>query len=662
MQGCDDTFSHDIHVFDPPAVQIASQNVCEGVTGQFFDQTVTAVGNEVIQWSWDFGDGDTSDLEDPTHLYLASGGYTVTLTVNTPYCSGTGIQNVLVEAKPVASFVPVPNIGCSPLDVSFTNTSTGAVSYVWDFGDGTSDTNPSPQHTYFNAGPGNAIDTVMLVASTLFGCSDTATAMITVAPPVVAGFTHNALPGCAPLDVQLALVFPVTMIGANAFGCVDTTYDQVTVYPVPSASFNVAPGIGCHPLTAQMMNASTGATIYDWSYGDGATSDTTAAVHAHTWNNFTTATVSYPVTLIATNQYGCSSTTSKQVEVYPAVVASFTMDTVGCSPFPADIVNTSSGASSYFWDLGDGSGSVQPSPAHFYLNAGLSDVIYTATLVSTSVFGCSDTTSMDVLVHPSPIVQFTPSMLAGCQPLQVDFQDLTLGAVGMDWQFGDGAFTNGGPGDVTHTYAHTDTVPATYTVQLIGTTAFGCTDTATAPIQVYPQVVAAFTAPAEGCTPLTIAPVNTSTGAGTYLWDMGDGVTLLGPAPTHTYINGTSVNLSRTITLIATSAYGCADTLQWTVVVHPAPSAAFTATPFIQQFPASTVTLVNNTGPGAWSHAWEFGDGASSPATTAGIARLWHLGPVHHHAGGNGQCVQRYRHANGGDNAAFAHGLFHRFW
>jgi len=736
VQGCDDTFSHDIHVFDPPAVQIGSQNVCEGVTGQFFDQTVTAVGNEVIQWSWDFGDGDTSDLEDPSHLYPASGGYTVTLTVNTPYCSGSGFQNVLVEAKPVASFVPVPNIGCSPLNVAFTNTSTGAVSYAWDFGDGTSDTNPSPQHTYFNAGPGNAIDTVMLVASTLFGCSDTATAMITVAPPVVAGFTHDALPGCAPLDVQFtntstgagsytwdfgdggtstapspahqyvnttlflevrtvtliatspagctdtvattilvyptpdftfvaqpdsgcspltitfpsivgavsyqwdfgdgasgtgpspahtylntttgALVFPVTMIGANAFGCVDTTYDQVTVFPVPSASFNVAPGIGCHPLTAQMMNASTGATTYDWSYGDGTTSDTTATTHAHTWNNFGTATVSYPITLIATNQSGCSNSTSKQVEVYPAVVASFTMDTIGCSPFPADIVNTSAGATSYFWDLGDGSGSTLPSPAHYYLNAGLNDVGFTATLVATSVYGCSDTASADVLVHPAPIVQFTPSALAGCQPLQVDFQDLTIGAVGMDWQFGDGAFLSGGPGNTTHTYTHGDSLPVTYDVQVIGTTVYGCTDTATAPIQVYPHVAAAFTAPSEGCTPLTIAPVNTSTGAGTYLWDMGDGVSLLGPAPTHTYLNGTSVNLSRTITLIAMSAYGCADTAQWTVVVHPSPSAAFTATPFIQQFPASTVTLVNNTGPGAWSHAWDFGDGASSPLQQPG--------------------------------------------
>jgi hypothetical protein len=60
------------------------------------------------------------------------------------------------------------------------------------------------------------------------------------------------------------------------------------------------------------------------------------------------------------------------------------------------------------------------------------------------------------------------------------------------------------------------------------------------------------------------------------------------------------------ITLVATSAFGCSDTLQQVVVVHPVPSASFQATPVLQQYPASTVTVVNTTPNGMWGYAWDF--------------------------------------------------------
>lgn len=727
--GCQDTHTHDIHVYAPPVVQIGAQNVCEGVAAQFSDQTVTEPGNPVVQWAWDFGDGATSTLEDPTHLYAGNGGHTVTLTVTTPYCGGTGVQNVLVEALPTAAFLPVPSIGCSPLDVQFTNTSSGAVSYAWDFGDGTTSTATAPSHIFQNAGPTDVVDTVMLIASTLFGCSDTATALITVAPPVVAGFTHNALPGCAPLDVQFTntstgagsyawdfgdggtstavspahqyvnntlllqtntvqliatsaagcvdtarttllvypmpqftfatqpdsgcspltvtfptivgavshqwdfgdgatgtgpspthtylnitgavVTYPVTMIGANAFGCVDTTYDQVTVFPMPTAAFTTDLLQGCHPLTAQLTNTSQGAVAFNWSYGDGGTSDTSAAVHGHTWSNFLTAPQTFTIGLTAANVHGCSATATGQVQVYPAVIAQFTADTVGCAPFDPDLANLSIGATSHFWTFGDGGASSQPSPAHTYLNQGLADVVFTPTLVATSSYGCSDTAQVDVLVHPAPIAQFVPSALAGCQPFPLSAQDLSIGATTIIWTWGDGTQQSGAPGNVAHTYAHADSVPVSFTITQVGTSVHGCMDTAQAVIQVYPAITAAFTAPADGCSPLAYTPVNMSTGASSYLWDMGDGVTLVGNAPTHTYVNGTPANQTWTVTLTATSAWGCTDTEQMNVVVHPSPTAQFQATPFIQQFPASTVSLINNTGPGPWTHDWSMGDGGT---------------------------------------------------
>src|SRR5690606_11223527 len=115
---------------------------------------------------------------------------------------GTGTSSVTVEPKPVSAFTADPVTGCSPMNVSFTNSSTGASNYVWSFGDGANSNTPDPTHTYLNPGSADSVYTAMLVASTASGCSDTAVATITVAPTVLAMFTHDAIPGCAPLAVN----------------------------------------------------------------------------------------------------------------------------------------------------------------------------------------------------------------------------------------------------------------------------------------------------------------------------------------------------------------------------------------------------------------------------------------------------------------------------
>ena len=186
VNGCTDQMSQLIHVYAPPQVNIGAQNVCVGDAAQFTDMTVTATGNPVIQWLWDFGDGSTDTTQNPLHLYSVAGPYLVTLTSTTPYCSGTGTQPVLVEAKPTAAFTANPVLACSPTDVAFTNTSSGAIAYSWDFGDGSSSTSTSPTHTYVNPGTIDSVYTVNMIASTAFGRSATMTMHITVAPLVVA--------------------------------------------------------------------------------------------------------------------------------------------------------------------------------------------------------------------------------------------------------------------------------------------------------------------------------------------------------------------------------------------------------------------------------------------------------------------------------------------
>lgn len=735
--GCTHSFSRTVDVFDPPTVGISVQNLCLGSVAQFTPNITTAPGNEVITWSWDFGDGTTSDLEAPTHEYAAAGPYVVTLDVTTPYCGNTGTQWLNVQPRPVAVIDAVPAIGCSPLSVTFNNSSTGASNYQWDLGDGVTTTEDAPTHVYLNTGTTDILHTVQLIATSPFGCSDTTTTQITVAPGVTAGFIHNGVAGCAPMDVDftntstgagsylwdfgdgttstdvspshtfvntsffldirvvtltatspagcsattsqqimvyptpnftfvatpdsgcspLTVTFPsvvgavsyawdfgdgttgtgptpthtyvnsttndqlftVGLVGSNAFGCTDTAEATVLVYPNPTAQFALAELSGCHPFTTQLVNQSTGADNYQWTYGDGQNSNTDLGQHEHTWNNFAgPGAVSYTVGLTATTVNGCSSTSTASVEVFPAVTAAFVAPDTGCAPLTVPFINVSTGATSYSWNFGNGQASTATAPTHTYQNQGLADATFNPVLVATSAFGCTSTATAPILVHPQPLAQFIVGVPTGCQPLDVPFQDLSIGATSLQWNFGDGNSLNAAPGNTSHTYSHTSPTPVVFDAVLVATSANGCTDTTTHPVQVYPLVTATFTLDTIGCSPLSVAITNTSVGGNSYLWNMGDGNTLVGDAPTYTYVNTTTAPQERTITLTVTSPFGCTAMGTRTVTVYPTPTAAFMATPFSQLFPDATVDITNNTAPGNWQYAWSFGDGATSNSQDPG--------------------------------------------
>lgn len=735
--GCEHSFSREVNVYDPPTVGISVQNLCLGSVAQFTPVITTAPGNEVITWAWDLGDGTTADVESPTHQYGAAGPYVVTLDVTTPYCGNTGTQWVNVQARPTAVIDAVPDLGCSPMDVVFNNNSTGAATYQWSFGDGVESTETAPTHTYINLSDTNVVNTVQLVATSPFGCADTAEVDITVAPGLTVGFIHDAVPGCAPLLVnftnqsagadsylwdfgdgttsteespahtfvntsffldirtvtltatsaagctatttQTVMVYPtpdfsfvatpdsgcspltvtfpavvgavsyawdfgdgstgsgpqpthtyvntttndqlftVTLQGANAFGCTDTTTATVTVYPNPTAQFALSEPGGCHPFTADLVNQSTGADTYSWTYGDGASSTTTQPAHAHTWNNFAgPGTLSYPVTLTATTTNGCTDTYTTTVEVHPAVTAGFVAPDAGCAPLDAAFINVSNGADSFSWTFGDGGVSTEEAPVHTYLNQGLDDATFEVSLTATSAFGCSDQATAQVLVHPQPVAQFIAGNATGCQPLVVSFQDLSIGAATLEWAFGDGQTQTAGPGNTSHTYSHTANEPVTFDAVLMATSANGCTHTMTQAVTVYPEVTATFTVDSVGCSPLPITITNTSVGGSSYLWDMGDGNVLVGETPSYTYTNTGTEAVDHTITLTTTSPYGCTAVGTRTVRVYPTPAAAFIATPFTQQFPDATVNIQNNTPAGNWQYQWTYGDGNGSTEVQPG--------------------------------------------
>ena len=175
-------------------VQFSNSPACVGQTMSFSDNS-TAFFGTITGWVWDFGDGDSSNAQNPVHIYANSGTVNVTLTVSSSLgCEYTLIRSIVVNPKPIvsASYTPAdPNVGEA---VQFNNLSLGTVAWNWYFGDGFGvSNNENPSYTYIVPG----IYTVVFTATDAEGCQDSAQLGIQILeanqfPPVVpTGFSPN---------------------------------------------------------------------------------------------------------------------------------------------------------------------------------------------------------------------------------------------------------------------------------------------------------------------------------------------------------------------------------------------------------------------------------------------------------------------------------------
>ncbi|HRO75433.1 MAG TPA: PKD domain-containing protein, partial [Crocinitomicaceae bacterium] len=172
-----DTTSVTITVHAPPAIDFTftPDSTCVYEPFQFTNQS-----GAMVNYQWNFGDGTTSSLSNPTHAYNASGFYTVTLTGSSTdgFCTASVTKQVYVTIPPKAQFTLNPQITCVPSTVTFTNQSTHYQYSSWDFGDGNTSAQTSPTHTYTTAG----VYVVKLIVQSLNGCADTISQYVNVNP------------------------------------------------------------------------------------------------------------------------------------------------------------------------------------------------------------------------------------------------------------------------------------------------------------------------------------------------------------------------------------------------------------------------------------------------------------------------------------------------
>jgi len=179
--GCIDNTIGVLRIVPPPVVNFLTENACLGFSVDFTDQSTPATG-PIVQYSWDFGDGNVSAQQNPTHVYMTSGYFQVALTATSDSgCTSTlTVPNALQIYNP-----PVPFFSSNAAQandivpiVDFLNLSTPAIFYYWNFGDGDTSTQYSPTHQYALVGKYD----VQLIAVDQRGCVDSVTIPIEIKP------------------------------------------------------------------------------------------------------------------------------------------------------------------------------------------------------------------------------------------------------------------------------------------------------------------------------------------------------------------------------------------------------------------------------------------------------------------------------------------------
>lgn len=344
--GCVGDTAIAIHVRSLPKAYFNPANACSGQPVSFHNQTSLGEG-ALFSWGWDFGDGNTSDNQDPTHAFTDTGVYVVKLVSSDIYgCSDTVFREVNVRLSPNVDFLVTEN--CAGLPVNFVETTdmpvwASIISRKWSFGDNTFSTIKSPSHVYSNYGNYD----VTLINTSINGCTDSATKVIQVYPYPVAGFTN----GVACEGSELCFTDTSYIIGGNIsawkwnfgngmvdsvqspcvfyedsgvyyvvlnvvsdFGCSSTVNKGIIVYPKPHSQFSLQPEYGIPPLDVQFYNHSQGAVSYHWLFGDGAFSDLVNPSHTYNSENI------FEINLISENTYGCTDTARANVYVIPSTL------------------------------------------------------------------------------------------------------------------------------------------------------------------------------------------------------------------------------------------------------------------------------------------------------------------------------------------------------
>lgn len=417
--GCNAVDSQYVTIHDVPVSKFGAADVCDSNAVLFKDSSTIANGS-ITSYYWDFDDGDTSDIQNATHIYKKPGTYKVRLLVTSDFgCTKTSSEEVVVYKVPTAAFNGM-NV-CETDSVVFSNgtgySGTDTVKFEWQLGDDSTSTARELYHFYNSPGTYN----VKMLAITGNGCVDSAESTVEVyaipaadfnASNVCLGnetvFTNGSSISTGNIEsyqwnlrngqrstsrdtshvYSKSGVFSVKLLVMGTGGCKDSVIKDVEVFPMPSAEFTLENACQDAEVIYNDQSTTTSDTLnYQWSFGDGNTSTEQTPGNTYTQDG------NYSVELVVRTEDGCADTLEKSIEIYPLPSADFSFVHKGFGQYDFSPDNTD--LLSYHWDFGDGDTSIEASPYHEYATEETFDV----TLSTTDSNGCSSEKTLQVSVN-----------------------------------------------------------------------------------------------------------------------------------------------------------------------------------------------------------------------------------------------------------------------
>ena len=647
--GCHTSLQETVTIHPEPIAGFDVEAVCIGEPSNFFDTSTIQFGTDIIGWYWQFGDGQTSYVSNPSIDYAFAGDYQVSLTVNTPECTSTYIDTLSAHAIPTVAATADLMEGCSPLSVNLEASGTLNATYSWDFGDGNTSVGEQATYDFITAIGNDSVHALSVTATSEHGCSATENMSVTAHAPAIAAFSISDESACAPFTPLInnqsegassyewfidgsaagnATNLNHTFENTSAFlqsgslelianasnGCHDTTSVTLEIFPEADFSFSLSTDSVCSPLELTMP-AIFSASTFNWNFGNGETSNE-AQPHVLLVNE-TSELLASTIVFSGTSAFGCIDTHEQTVHVKPQPVAEITLASAngGCAPFDAMFNNNSTNGDVYTWNFGDGSEEAQANgDVNHAFQTASETANYTVTLTATDALGCSDTTTETVTVFPAADFNLQLSIDSVCSPLVITMPTIE-GAQDITWNFGDGTSSN--EINPTHTWANNSDELLSALVSFEGQTADGCFGTASAMLHVKPQPVAAFDMNVDsGCEPLNTIFSNTSEGADSYVWSLGNGQapeSMVSASDFEGTYQTSGEPTTYTVTLIAIDALGCTDERTAEINVLPTPvyildlEFAEACSPY-----EATMPVMEN----AETTFWSFGDGTMSNEST----------------------------------------------
>ncbi|HCX21072.1 MAG: hypothetical protein CMB80_20250 [Flammeovirgaceae bacterium] len=644
--GCVDSTDHEITIHPQPSTD--PLNVTrDGVSlntaciddNLLFESNLTIPGNTPITYSWDFGDGGSSNLADVNHSYSASGNYTIELTATSDKDCEVNIrypQQLIIREDPVAGFTY--NEVCEGEEVNLEGDENDDVSlsYAWTISDGTSEISKSGQSVSYTFADGELSNPVKLKVTDDAGCQDSITSNVIVhrASDISLSADLYAFNQLIYSPVRTG-VFPIQgeatfswrhggsevsnndTLKASESGnyffhvtpndgyCGDTLRTFVTIIE-PRANFSDQ-NVGCEsaPISARPTTIPPDGTFsYKWYKGS----------NPAVWSTLEEITVTesdwYKVEITYTNGSSITYTDSVDVTISDSFTVDLGEDQTICSGTSTRLQSNVLGAT-YIWIF---KGDTIPASTS-YLDVTESG-IYTLYAESAN---CYDRDEVEVLVVPSSESVFEADKTFICEGESIQFTNLTAAADGdslasYHWSFGDGA--NSTDRNEIHQYLDS----GVYTVQLSVTSKAGCTTSSQQTITVNPVPVPDFSV-GVFCANQDIELTNLTIIEGsvpmTYSWEFGDTNPSDEANPQHSYATGGSYDITLTVTTIS----GCSASVTHSVEIDSKPAGNIV----YKNFDNETITqgcidqdiYFNHTftDPTSLTYSWDFGDGDSSTDT-----------------------------------------------